>query len=349
MTGAAGTGGAGFAAAGGWQISEPAAALLRETLVWDNTMPFSDGSGGFAAHFRTLQRMPASGYDCISVTIASDNDDMTSAVRRIARLRAHIRDNDDRLVLAETVADVERAQAAGKLAVVMHFQGTLPFERDAGLVDIFYRLGVRHALMAYNQKNHVGDGCHERTDAGLSRFGLEVIGAMNRVGMVVDVSHTGYRTSMEAMEASAAPVIFSHSNPRALVDHERNITDDQAQACAGTGGVIGLNGVGIFLGGNGISADTLFRHVDYWVQLVGIDHVGLGLDHVSDPAAMLAFVRAHAAKYPDRQYGKAELLFAGPEDLPPLVDCMLQHGYAAADIVKVLGGNWLRIARQVWQ
>ncbi|MEQ8347050.1 MAG: dipeptidase [Sneathiellaceae bacterium] len=337
------------AGTGRWQVSDPAAALLRRALVWDNTMPFSDGSGGFAAHFRTLQRMPASGYDCVSVTIASDNDDMAGAVRRITRLRAHIRDNADRLVLAERADDVLRAQAAGKLAVVMHFQGTLPFDRDAGLVETFYKLGVRHALMAYNQKNHVGDGCHERTDAGLSRFGIEVIQAMNRTGMVVDVSHTGYRTSMETMEVSTAPVIFSHSNPRALVDHERNITDDQARACAATGGVIGLNGVGIFLGGNDISADTLFRHVDYWVQLVGIDHVGLGLDHVSDPAAMLAFVQAHAAKYPDRQYGQAELLFAAPEDLPPLVEAMLQHGYAEDGVAKVLGGNWLRIARQVWQ
>lgn len=98
--------------------------------------------------------------------------------------------------------------------------------------------------MAYNQRNAVADGCHERTDGGLSRFGIELVQAMNRVGMLVDCTHTGYRSSMDVFEVSQAPVVFSHSNARAVWDHERNIRDDQAQACARTGGVIGVVGAG---------------------------------------------------------------------------------------------------------
>src|SRR5690606_16000592 len=162
------------------------------------------------------------------------------------------------------------------LAIVFHFQGTNPFGRDLGMVEVFYRLGIRHALMAYNQKNAVGDGCHERTDGGLTRFGLALVREMNRVGMLVDCSHSGYRTTMDASEA---PVTCSPPNARALADPQRTSRDDQAKACAATGGVIGVNGIGIFLGGNEVSADALFRHIDYFVQLVGPQHVGLGLDY----------------------------------------------------------------------
>jgi len=332
-----------------WNISEKAAALHREAMVWDNNFPFSPVCGSQAAHVATLGRMAASGYDCVNITVASDNNNMASAVEAISRARSYFLAHPDDYVLVDSAADVAAAKAAGKLAIVFGFQGTLPFERDVGLVEVFYRLGVRQALMAYNQKNNVGDGCHERTDAGLSRFGIEIVQAMERVGMLVDCTHTGYRTAMDVFDVATGPVVFTHSNPSALVEHERNIPDALAKACAATGGVVGVNGIGIFLGGNDASTEALFRHLDHWVQLIGARHVGIGLDFVSELDALNAFVRTRADKYPVGQSYDVDVRAVDPEQIPELTELMLQSGYGDDDIRGILGGNWQRLARDVWR
>jgi membrane dipeptidase len=294
--------------------------------------------------------MKASGYDVVSITVASDPDDTLSAIRRIAMWRRFIDENADRYVLLAQAGDAEMAKRAGKLALGFGFQGTTPFERDTGLVQVFYKLGVRHALMAYNQKNHVGDGCHERTDGGLSRFGVELVREMQRVGMLVDCTHTGRQTSLDVFEMATAPVIYSHSNAAALKPHERNIGDDMAKACAATGGVIGVNGIGIFLGDNDDSTDALFAHLDHWVELVGVKHVGIGLDSVSDPATLTAAVHRQSSKFPAGQgYEAPRLRVCTPEQIPQLTERMLAAGYGDDAIRAVLGGNWLRLARDVWK
>ncbi len=329
-------------------LSDRTRRVYSASLVWDNTFPFGPSCGSERAHLATLARMRAAGYSCVSLTTASDNSDMPDAVRKIARDLALFRERADEFVVVREADDIPRAKAEGKLAVVFTFQGTLPFERNVELIALYYRLGVRQALMAYNQRNNVGDGCHERTDAGLSRFGVEVVREMNRVGMIVDCSHTGYRTSMDVLELATAPVVFSHSNPRALVDHERNIRDDQALACARTGGVVGVNGVSLFLGGPP-DAERMFRHVDHWVSLLGPAHVGLALDAVSEPAALLSLIGAKAAdKYPAAQYAETPS-FADPALVPELAEAMLRHGYPEETVQGVLGANWLRVARQVWR
>ncbi len=332
-----------------WGISEQAAALHREALVWDNTFPFGPSAGSKAAHLRTLERMRASGYDCVCLTVASDNETMAQAIDRISQDRLLFRDNTDAYVMVESADDVLEAKRDDKLAIVFGMQGTLPFERNIGLVEVFYKLGVRQALMAYNQRNNVGDGCHEQTDVGLSRFGIEVVEEMNRVGMMIDCTHTGYRTSMDVFEVAQDPVIFSHSNAHALNIHERNIRDDQAKACAATGGVVGINGLRIFLGGNDVSTEAVFRHLDYWTQLIGPAHVGIGLDFVSDVEILRSFVAARAAKYPAGQGYDEEPRFAEPEQIPSLTELMLKAGYADDNVYGILGGNWLRVAQAVWR
>ncbi len=327
-----------------------AAELHADALVWDQTFPATLTCGSWTAHFAALERMKASGYDAVSITVASDPDDALGALRRISMWRRFINDHSDRYTLLTTADDAEAAKSADKLALGFSFQGTTPFERDIGLVEVFYKLGVRHALMAYNQKNHVGDGCHERTDCGLSRFGVEVVREMQRVGMLVDCTHTGRRTSLDVFEMASAPVIYSHCNAAALKPHERNIDDETARACAATGGVIGVNGIGIFLGDNDDSTDALFAHLDHWVQLLGARHVGIGLDSVSDPATLTAAVQSQSAKYPAGQgYETRRLRVSTPEQIPQLTERMLRAGYAQADVRAVLGGNWLRLAREVWK
>ena len=150
------------------------------------------------------------------------------------------------------------------------------------MIGVYYQLGVRQMLFAYNKSNGLCGGCLDG-DAPLTALGRAAVTEMNRVGMVVDCSHISESASLEIATLSSQPVIYSHSNPRVLCDHPRNIADAQIRACAATGGVIGINGIGSFLGGDTCDAERIVRHIDYLVDLVGIDYVGIGLDSVLNP------------------------------------------------------------------
>ena len=248
--------------------------------------------------------------------------------RRDREVRRWFLSHPDRFLLVDKAEDIARAKQAGKLGVCLNFQGSLQYQRNLHLVEVYKRLGVHHALLTYNNKNLVGDGCHERTDAGLSSFGLALIAEMNRVGVLVDVTHAGHATALEAIEASSAPVIMSHSLLHHL-DHERNVPDDQMIAAAKKGGVIGMNGLGIFMSADGmdISAERLFAFLDYSVQLVGARHVGFGLDYIMYPAhAQKGVVATTGTSYKkDAGYHNAVHLFAAPSIIAELVEMMLRH------------------------
>ena len=174
---------------------------------------------------------------------------------------------------------------------------------------------------------------------------------MNRVGMVVDCSHCAYKTSMQAIEASESPVIFSHANARKLCNHERNIWDDQIKACAATGGVVGVTGVGIFLGPKGPTVEHLVEHIDHMVELVGADHVGFGMDsvlHVHKPNQPPTSTR-NRDYWPERQYPDSGTGYVPPEEAPRLTQALLDRGYGEADIRGILGENFLRVATAVWK
>ena len=330
-----------------WNISATAAKLHADALVWDNTVPWS-GFGDPELKRNALSHHISSGADFVSVTVATDGQTVEETVATIAKERKYFLSQPQIFRLCSTVDDILAAKAAGLLGVNFNFQGTNAFNRDTSLVELYYQLGVRHALLAYNQKNHVGDGCHERSDGGLSRFGVALIAEMNRVGMLVDCSHTGYKTSMDAFACSKSPVIFSHANAAGVWKHDRNIQDDQIQACARTGGVIGVNGIGLFLADNDASTRQLLNHIDYIVQLVGPAHVGIGLDWVYDMESLMVLVRQMAATYPDGAYDR-KIQVAQPEQLPELTDGLLKRGYTEQDIRNILGLNWVRVARQVWK
>ena len=335
-----------------WGISERAAAVHREAMVWDMVFPLMD-PGPPEQRYAPLTRMAASGYDFVSLTVALDWDGVAETLAAIGRERAYLLANADRYVLVETVDDIAAARQQGKLAVSLHFQGTNPVDYDVDMVEVYYKLGVRHMLLAYNARNAAGDGWIEKDDGGLSRFGISLIETMNRVGMMVDASHTGYRTTMEMFEVSRAPVVFSHANPRAMHDHGRNIRDDQITACARSGGVIGLTGVSLFLGSAQASPEALADHVHYVAELVGVRHVGLGLDYVFDQQALAATINARRAwTPPDESFAgqpQENVTYLQPEQLPKFTEVLLARGYCEADVRGILGGNWLRVARQVWK
>lgn len=288
-----------------------------------------------------------------SCTVAADHvtNTIEACIIEIAKARKWFLSQPDRFVMVEKASDITKAKECGKLAVSLNFQGSLPYQQDLKLVELYKRLGVHHVLLTYNNKNMVGDGCHERTDSGLSTFGLSMIAEMNRVGVLVDVTHAGYRTAMEAVEASSAPVIMSHSSPSAIFEHERNVPDDQIKAVAQTGGVIGMQGVGIFQSADGmdVSPERLFAFLDYSVQLVGPEHVGFGLDYVMHIENVIkAIVEKSGNSYKKGAgYQNAVQRFSPPAIMPEITEIMLQHKYPEDAVRMILGGNWLRVISEV--
>jgi len=323
-----------------------AGALVKGALVWDNVWPLEPW---LRNDLEKLPRFAAAGYDVISLTIAGDNHTSGEALARVAAIRRQLRSTPGAR-LAESLADIEAARAAGLLAVTLHFEGTRCFERNLDLVEAFYRLGVRHTLLAFNQTNSAGGGCAEESDGGLTRFGRNLVAEMERVGMLLDLSHVGRRTSLDALAMATRPAVFSHSNVLALHEHYRNLTDEQIKACAAGGGLIGLSGSSGYLGDREARSETLFRHLDHVVQLVGPQHACLGLDVVFEEELLNNWVRSRPAEWPAEQAPDwPGFHYAKPEQLPELVALMLAAGYGEPAVRGVLGENLRRVCGQVWR
>jgi membrane dipeptidase len=221
------------------------------------------------------------------------------------------------------------------------------------MVALYASLGVRQIHFAYNRNNPVADGCHDVT-RGLTALGRRMVVAVNAAGLLMDCAHTGRQCSLDIMAASAKPVVFSHANPLALVEHGRNITDAQIRACAATGGVVCVSGVSLFLGNDTPSAQDVARHAAYVANLVGVAHVGIGLD-ISFPD--VAFDDTPPGEFDPSYWWPAS---AGYTDAIARVrytpvatwqdlDAALQAtGFSADDAALVMGGNMLRVAQQVW-
>ena len=277
------------------------------------------------------------------------HSDISFQLREIGRYRNALLNQPDKYRIATNASDIRNAKSEGRLAVGLHFQGTNMLQGDLNLVEVYHQLGITHMLMAYNERNMVGDGCHEPANAGLSSFGHRLVAKMNEIGMIVDLTHTGERTALDATAASTRPVIYSHSSCRALFDHERNITDEQIQTCATTDGVVCVNGVGIFLSdcGTDVSAKTICRHIDHIVQLVGPRHVGIGLDYVANTDGLVQIVQTNKGRFADDSYDKPTFAFAGPEVIPHIAEELLSLNYTEEDIRTILGGNIMRVFDEI--
>ena len=296
-------------------VSPEARALVEDALVWDMTMPWTPE---YVYTDRILPRFHRAGVDLISLTVMGPERTMEGTIVHLAKVSRELDARDD-VVRCRTVAEIRAARAQGKLAVIYNLQETQHFDRDLALVSLYYELGVRHALLAYNARNKVGDGCGERQDSGLSNWGVGVVREMNRVGMLVDGTHSGHRTTMDAIEICAddgAPFIFSHCNAHAVVPHYRNIRDDQIRACAATGGVIGVNGLGEFLDDERATSASIFRHLDHMAGLVGARHLGLGLDFVLNVGGFWDWVESFPHMWPESPgIARRRSGFAQPEQV----------------------------------
>ena len=291
----------------------------------------------------------AGGVDLAIPTVAT-HERPEEAIPRV-RKWGRWTEGNNRLFHAALPEDLDRL-GDGRLGIAFHFQNTAPLGEDPGLLEVYGDLGLRMIQLTYNHRNAVGYGCMDPHDRGLTAFGRDLVAEMNRLGMVVDLSHTGRRTTLEAIEASAHPTVFSHSNARRLFDHPRNITDTQIRAVAERGGLVGVNAVSSFLrtDGEGANLSDLLDHIDYLVEMIGPEQVCLGLDFWSDG---------------DIDYGEwtrtglwtADDLSAhvtwpegicGPGHFPRLVEGLAARGYSSDDIAAIMGDNWIRLFRQVW-
>jgi len=320
---------------------------LADMLVWDNhgCMPLRPLDESFLPQ---LWRYKQSGVDVACLNVGFDAIPWEITVQMAAQFRHWLRRHPERYLQVETVADIQRARSEGKLGVLFDIEGGCALNGQLAMVELYYDLGIRWMLIAYNSNNDLGGGCQDE-DEGLTAFGREVIREMERVGMVVCCSHTGLKTTMDVLEMASNPVIFSHSNPRALKDHYRNITDEVIKACAATGGVVGINGIGHFLGDNNNSTEILVQHIDYVAQLVGTDHVGLGLDYVFDISELEEYLAKYPQIFPQEEGIATGFNLVRPEQLPEAAKLLLRRGYSESDLGKIMGGNHLRIAEQVWK
>ncbi len=323
-------------------ISPTAQQIHNNALVWDTHVCFPLNPN---SDLTELTRYKNSGVSFVSLNIGMDMDLFENVIQVLARFRSYIAEHPDEYVLASTVKDIRDAKESGKLSIAFDLEGSDPLLGALNMISFYYDLGVRQMLLAYNKDNRASGGCMEGK-IGLTDFGRDVVREMNRVGMVVDATHMGYRATMETFEVSTKPVIFSHSNPNGLLKHNRNISDEQIKACAQTGGVVGINGIGDFLGGK--SSELIVQNIEYVMKLVGPEHVGIGLDYVIDKQEVIDYMTNHPDVFPPEKFSE-HLEMVEPEQIPEFTDLLAQKGYGEQIISGILGGNFLRVAEQTWR
>ncbi len=317
----------------------------RPPLLWEQhcALPLAA-----TANLGELARYHRPGGSYVSVNVGYAPHTAADVVGLIGHWKPRIT-ADERFLLVRGVDDIATARATDRVAVAFDLEDSGPLEGRLERVRQFYELGVRTMLPSYNHRNAAGGGCLDAVDDGLSAYGKRLIREMNAVGMIADGSHCGARTGLDICEVSERPVIYSHSGMRGLWEHPRNITDEQAKACAATGGVVGVAGVGIFLGPNDASVDALVRHIDYAVDLVGPDHVGLATDYPFDVDDFNAEMRDNPDLFPDCYTRWGPIEFLPPEELFTVEAALRHRGYPEDAITAILGGNFRRAATQVWK
>ncbi|ODT02170.1 MAG: hypothetical protein ABS52_15120 [Gemmatimonadetes bacterium SCN 70-22] len=324
---------------------------LRDTLVIDAMgelrMEYTDD---------VVRSMLASGMDAITITLCDPKPEGDEALAlAVDSLLAHDRylaSRPDLYVKATTAADIDRARRAGKLAVFYLFQNTVQFGTSLDRVDMFHRLGVRSCQLTYNTRNHVGVGCWE--EGGMTPFGHELIRRMNERRMLVDLSHANMQTMREAIAASRAPVIISHTACMAVHENRRNTTDDVLRALADRGGVVGICQMRPFLTSKR-GKDALpvyFDHIVHAIKVAGAEHVCIGSDRDHRVITLSPEYVAELKKEEGAQVQDSELPYFidelnGPRRMEVVWDGLVKRGLSTRDVERVMGGNVFRLYRDV--
>lgn len=273
---------------------------------------------------------------------------LRKALDQVSALYAEIDESSDKIVLCKSYADIMEAKNEGKIGIMLSFEGVEPLYNDLNLLRIFYELGVRIVGLVWSRRNYVADGCHfsevrEGTRGGITDFGVQLIEAAEALGMFIDVSHLNDEGFWDVMKIAKKPVIASHSNCRALSGTMRNLTDEQIKTLASKGGVIGINVASKFTADDDKNANIehLVNHVDHIAKLVGVEHVGLGFDFC-DQLSKYMFTKQ--LKGTSR---KSFDVFKGHKEIKYFVAELMKRGYMHEEIELMLGGNFLRVYKEV--
>ncbi|MDO8863191.1 membrane dipeptidase [Haliea sp. E1-2-M8] len=307
---------------------------------------------GFAISEEYLQTVLSSGIDVLHPAIGLSADEVAPY---IARVNALVAEHPQHLRRIDAIADLQTLKKGERVGFIVGVQNSDHF-REVNDVDLYYHLGQRVGQLTYNSRNLIGTGATDRSDGGLSDFGVQVVERMNALGMAVDVSHCGDQTTLDAFELSAKPVLITHSNVRSLAGgHVRCKPDSAIEAMGRAGSVMGITGVRNFIRDREpTNIEHMVDHIDYVAKLVGIEHVGVGsdmdmdgYDDIPEPASS-KLKAGYKASYAFRDKLDVDD-FDHPRRTFDLVEALIRRGYTDQHIELVLGGNFRRVLGEIWQ
>ncbi len=321
-----------------------------------DTFPIIDAlqaSNWDEAQFRALNH---AGIDAVHVTLAFWHD-CKETLSLLGKWLRWFDEYSDLILLVKNVDDIKAAHHSGRTGIILGFQNSSPIEDELQLVSVFHSLGVRIMQLTYNNQNLIGSGCYEKNDAGLTNFGRNVIREMNRLGMIIDVSHTSELTCMEAIEFSERPIAITHANPLAFHNVVRNKSDELLKALADSGGMLGFSLYPMHLaGGTRCTLDSFCEMVADTAEKIGIEHLGLGSDMCLDWDDSYLLYMRHGTW--DRVDNNLESVsrkvswpsysewFQNPSDLRNVATGLANKGFSEMEVEMVMGGNWFRFFKQ---
>ena len=302
-----------------------------------------------------IQKYLDSGINIFHIAVGIGGPDgYNQGLRFISQWNSLIAGNDQVMMRIDSPADFARVKGSGKIGILLGIQNSDHFQRPEH-VDFFWGMGQRVSQLTYNSRNWIGNGSTERHDEGLSDYGVTIVQRMNKVGMAVDISHSGDRTTLDAFEASTKPVLITHSNCRALAPgHPRCKTDEAIRRMAASGGVMGITGVRMFVKTEEpTTIEDVLNHFDHVKKLIGSEHLGVGsdidLDGYDDmPPELNKSLRAgYKGSYGFREKIDIEGL-DHPKRMFDLTDGLIRRKYSDDEILGVLGGNFRRVLSEIW-
>ncbi len=320
--------------------------IHRKTVVIDGANPSKYGEA-------LVQQLLVGGVTAVNATVAV-LDNFKDTMLRICTWRRMFSQFETTMMPIRQTEDLDAAKQYGKLGVILGLQNTAAIEEELELIPVLKGMGIRVMQLTYNERNYVADGCFERVDAGLSRFGIEVIKCMNEHGVLVDVSHAGPKSTLEAIERSERPVASTHSSPESLYDYPRNKTDDQIKLLAQKGGVFGCTfWPSCLKKGSKATVVDYVDTIEYVADLVGINFVSVASDF---------FINRNKKELQKYRAGRSKSWWTlkvdwpvvmpeglrEPEDYSNITIELVKRGYSERDIAKILGGNLIRLFEQVW-
>jgi membrane dipeptidase len=318
---------------------------------------------------RVLRDAHDSGLTAVNVTlgyVSGDSDPFEQSVRDVAQMDSRVRAGARDLLKVYTAEDIVRAHSDGRIGIIYGFQNAAMLGSDVTRVDLFANLGVRVMQLTYNPANALGDGSMAATNRGLTPFGRDVVGRLNARRVMVDLSHSGQRTCLEAAQVSKQPISINHTGCRALTDLPRNKSDEELALVASKGGFVGIYFMPFLNASGHATAEDVVAHIDHAVNVCGEDHVGIGTDGSTTAIDDLeAYKSVLATEVAARRNTGVSAAGERPDTLPFVVDLRgvsqfrdlagrlerrgrSRPGYSAARIEKIMGQNFLRYAHEVW-